>query len=89
MKSDDRISKGVDKAMDQQTPSDGHVEPGVSIRMGPVEPMDVDPPASTNGKRKARNSLNANKTYREASSSSEDEKPLVRAQLVVVAFPVC
>ncbi|KAF1949423.1 DNA topoisomerase 1 [Byssothecium circinans] len=61
--------------MDKQTPSNGHVEPGVSIRMGPVEDMDVDPPANTNGKRKARGSLNAAKTYKEA-SSSEDEKPL-------------
>jgi len=68
--------------MDKQIPSNGHVEPGVSIRMGPVEEMDIDaPPANgtSNGKRKARNSLTNGKTYKEASSSDEDDKPLVRS----------
>lgn len=70
--------------MDKQVPSNGHVEPGISIRMGPVDDMDVDAPATNanvngaNGKRKARGSLNNGKTYKDASSSEEDDKPLVR-----------
>lgn len=80
VKSDDRVSKQVDRAMDKQTPSNGHVEPGLSIRMGPVDDMEVDAPATNgnaNGKRKARSSLT--NTYKEASSSEEDDKPLVRS----------
>lgn len=53
--------------------------PGVSIRMGPVEEMDVDEPATNgaaNGKRKSRSSING-KSYKDA-SSSEDDIPLVR-----------
>ncbi|KAF2797895.1 DNA topoisomerase 1 [Melanomma pulvis-pyrius CBS 109.77] len=77
VKSDDRVSKQVDRAMDKQTPSNGHVEPGLSIRMGPVDDMEVDAPTTNgnaNGKRKARSSLT--NTYKEASSSEEDDKPL-------------
>jgi DNA topoisomerase-1 len=79
--SNDRISKAEDKAMDEQVPSNGHVEPGISIRMGPVDAMDVDAPATNgaNGKRKARASLTNGKTYKDASSSEEDDKPLVRS----------
>jgi len=82
--SNDRITKAEDQAMDKQVPSNGHVEPGISIRMGPVDDMDVDAPATNanvngaNGKRKARGSLNNGKTYKDASSSEEDDKPLVR-----------
>jgi hypothetical protein len=79
--SDERISKDEDKAMDKQLPSNGHVEPGISIRMGPVDPMEVDAPATNgnaNGKRKARNSITNGKTYKDASSSEDDDKPLVR-----------
>jgi DNA topoisomerase-1 len=68
--------------MDKRNPSNGHVEPGISIRMGPVEDMDVDSPAvgngHLNGKRKSRGSTTNGKTYKEASSSSDDDKPLVR-----------
>jgi hypothetical protein len=86
--SDARISKAEDKAMDKQVPSNGHVEPGISIRMGPVDPMEVDEPATNgnaNGKRKARNSITNSKSYKDASSSEEDDKPLVRwlAKLVL------
>jgi DNA topoisomerase-1 len=80
--SNDRITKAEDQAMDKQVPSNGHVEPGISIRMGPVDAMDVDAPATNgnaNGKRKARGSLNNGKTYKDASSSEEDDKPLVRS----------
>lgn len=82
VKSNDRIPKTIDRAMDKENPSNGHVEPGVSIRMGPVEAMDVDQPVTNgniNGKRKSRGSLTNGKSYRDASSSDEeDEKPLVR-----------
>jgi DNA topoisomerase-1 len=64
--------------MDVDTPSSDHVEPGVSIRMGPME---VDPPetnGNVNGKRKSRGSLPNGKSYKDASSSEEDDKPLVR-----------
>ncbi|KAF2200199.1 hypothetical protein GQ43DRAFT_84080 [Delitschia confertaspora ATCC 74209] len=57
----------------------GDVDPGVSIRNGPVEEMDVDTPqvnGNTNGKRKSRGSLTNGKSYKEASSSEEDDKPL-------------
>lgn len=80
-KSKDRISINEDRAMDKQVPSNGHVEPGISIRMGPVDDMDVDAPATNgnaNGKRKARTSTAKGKTYKDASSSEEDDKPLVR-----------
>ena len=82
--SNERISKNEDKAMDKQVPSNGHVEPGISIRMGPVDEMDVDAPASNgaaNGKRKARSSIPNGKSYKDASSSEEDDKPLVRLRI--------
>ncbi|KAL1618095.1 DNA topoisomerase 1 [Neofusicoccum ribis] len=76
------ISKSVDSAMDRQGPAtnghNGQLEPGISIRMGPVTEMDVDEPATNgvaNGKRKSRASING-KGYKEASSSDEDDKPL-------------
>ncbi|KAF1975139.1 DNA topoisomerase 1 [Bimuria novae-zelandiae CBS 107.79] len=76
--SEDHISKEVDRKMDQETPSNGHVEPGVSIRMGPIDEMDVDAPATNgnvNGKRKARSSITNGNSYKEA-SSDEDDEPL-------------
>ena len=64
--------------MDKQAPSNGHIEPGISIRMGPVDGMDVDTPNGTaNGKRKSRGSI-PTATYKEQSGSDEDDdKPLV------------
>lgn len=72
--------------MDKQLPSNGTVNPGISIRHGPVEDTNMDdgPPVTNgatngaaNGKRKSRGSIS--KTYKEATSSDEDEnKPLVR-----------
>jgi DNA topoisomerase-1 len=79
--SSERISKDEDKAMDKQVPSNGHIEPGISIRMGPVDDMDVDTPdtnGNANGKRKARSSISNSKSYKDASSSEDDDKPLVR-----------
>ena len=67
--------------MDKGKPSNGHVDPGVSIRTGPVEEMDVDTPLANchmNGKRKARNGTTNGKSYKESSSSEDDDKPLVR-----------
>ena len=80
-KSDDRVPKELDRKLDKELPANGHVEPGISIRMGPVDDMDVDAPATNgaaNGKRKARNSITNGKSYKDASSSDEDDKPLVR-----------
>ena len=81
------IAKSIDKAMDKAIPSNGHLEPGLSIRNGPLEEMEIDdndqpPKGDTNGhvtgKRKSRQSLSNSKTYKEASSGSEDDaKPLV------------
>lgn len=54
------------------------VQPGISIRSGPVDEMDVDPPhtnGQTNGKRKARASNG--QSYKEHSSSDDDDQPLV------------
>lgn len=74
--------------MDKQVPSNGHVEPGISIRMGPVDDMDVDPPVTNgnaNAKRKARSSATNGKTYKDASSSDEDDKPIVRLSTVRIS----
>jgi hypothetical protein len=74
-KSNERISPEDVKKMDAEVPHTDHVEPGISIRMGPVDAedkMDVDAPetnGNTNGKRKS---------YKDVSSSEEDDKPLVR-----------
>jgi DNA topoisomerase-1 len=79
-KSNEQITKEEDREMDAQVPSNGHVEPGISIRMGPVDDndkMDVDAP-ETNGKRKSRSSVTNGKSYKDASSSEDDDKPLVR-----------
>jgi DNA topoisomerase I len=81
VKSSATISKSVDKAMDKEIPSNGHLGPGISIRNGPVGEMDVDArePATngvSNGKRKSRGSIR--KAYKEATSSDEDDVPLVR-----------
>lgn len=62
--------------------ANGHVDPGVSIRFGPVEGKDVKmedmgDDALYAGKRKSRASIGQKKSYAEAESSEEDE-PLVR-----------
>ncbi|TKA65188.1 hypothetical protein B0A49_07905 [Cryomyces minteri] len=85
-KSADHISKSVDQAMDKGNPSSSRVMPGVSIRMGPVEEMDVDKPetnghvnGTVNGKRKARSSATNGKSYKETSASEdEDDVPLTK-----------
>ena len=85
-KSSDTILKSVDRAMDRANPTNGHVKGGISIRHGPVDKMDIDRNAKdapqtngvANGKRKARSSMTNGKSYKDASSSEEDDdKPLV------------
>lgn len=81
------------------TEMNGHVDPGVSLRFGPVEKEDVDMPdaeAEANGtgasKRKARESAGQRKSYAEPESSEEEEdKPLVRSALqrqLCLRFPI-
>lgn len=88
VKSSETISKNVDQAMNKENPTNGHVEAGISIRHGPVEDMHVDSEPKdvpqingvngvTNGKRKARNSIPNGKSYKEDSTSEDDDKPLV------------
>jgi DNA topoisomerase-1 len=70
--------------MDKQT-SNHATAPGISIRNGPVEEMnvdDADKAPRSNGvaaaKRKARSSVTNGKSYKESTSSdSDDNKPLV------------
>ncbi|KAI4662036.1 uncharacterized protein J4E78_004827 [Alternaria triticimaculans] len=80
-KSNEQITKEEDRKMDAQVPSNGHVEPGISIRMGPVaddDKMDIDAPETNgaNGKRKSRSSVTNSKSYKDVSSSEDDDKPL-------------
>lgn len=82
------IPKSLDKVMDKANPSNSHVEPGISIRNGPVAEMDVVPDAAgpeLNGngpsKRKSRGSIGHKVSYAEAESSEDDDKPLVRHRL--------
>lgn len=91
-KSKDVISKNVDNAMDKANPTLRGTAPGISIRNGPVEEMDIDGP-SMNGlgtnnatKRKARNSIGNGKTYKEASDDEEDDKPLVSHKTLEVGI---
>jgi DNA topoisomerase-1 len=70
--------------MGKQT-SNHTTAPGISIRNGPVEEMDVDDADKApraNGvsvtKRKARSNVTNGKTYKDGTSSeSDDNKPLV------------
>lgn len=62
--------------------TNGHVDPGYSIRFGPVQDGDVEMEGvGTDGrgasKRKSRASVDKKKSYAELESSEEDE-PLVR-----------
>ncbi|KAJ4343014.1 DNA topoisomerase 1 [Didymella glomerata] len=71
------IPKSVDRDMDKQLPANGHVEPGISIRMGPVDDMDVDAPnGAANGKRKSRGSIPTANYKEQSGSEDEDDKPL-------------
>lgn len=80
-----KIPKSLDKTMDKAYPSGNDVQPGISLRNGPVEEMDVDEPPTkggrangiVNGKRKGRQTLSNGKSYKDATSDEEDDKPLV------------
>ena len=67
--------------MDREEPSGNTVAPGISIRHGAVDEMDIDKPATNGtitGKRKGRESLSNGKNYKESSSENdEDARPLV------------
>lgn len=76
-KSKNIISKSVDKAMDAANKPAKHAAPGISIRNGPVEDMDIDGPTGINGKRKARASIGNGVSYKDESDESDDTKPLV------------
>ena len=86
-KSKETISKSVDKAMDKQEPStNGHVEPGISMAMGPFREMDIDKPTTngtSNSKRKA--SLPNGKSYEDESDSEDDDVPLQKRRKTKVA----
>lgn len=63
--------------MDVDTPTtNGDVDPGVSVRMGPVEDSKTGAP-TTNGVNGKRKSTNGRKSYKEE-SDSDDDVPLVR-----------
>ncbi|KAI9879702.1 MAG: DNA topoisomerase 1 [Pleopsidium flavum] len=77
------VPKSLDKAMDRANPSGDTVQPGISLRNGPLEETDLDEPTkgvqtngNNTGKRKARQNLTNGNTYKEASSDEEDDKPL-------------
>ena len=70
------------KANPTTSAANGDLDPGVSIRFGPVQDRDVemedaDETRGPNSKRKSRASIDQRKSYAEP-ESSEDEKPLVR-----------
>ena len=84
-KSNEKISKSLDTAMDKASSPEGDLIHGISIRNGPMEEMEIDGPAkstktngASTGKRKSRQSLTNGKSYKESSSDAEeDDKPLV------------
>ncbi|KAL8837065.1 MAG: hypothetical protein Q9176_005934 [Flavoplaca citrina] len=53
-----------------------HAAPGISIRNGPVEDMDIDQQPGPNSKRKGRASMSNGVSYKDASDDSEEDKPL-------------
>lgn len=76
-KSNDIIPKSLDAAMDAANKPAKHAAPGISIRNGPVEDMDIHGQPGANGKRKARTSMSNGVSYKDASDDSDDTKPLV------------
>jgi len=75
-----KVSSKTDAALDKQNPTNGEVQPGISIRNGPVmkddHPM-KDADGTANGvKRKARD--NAGVSSFAEPESSDDDVPLVR-----------
>ncbi|KAJ5571306.1 DNA topoisomerase I domain 1 [Penicillium sp. DV-2018c] len=71
-------SNSSDVQMADSPATNGHVDPGISIRFGPVEDKDVkmedgEGDALVATKRKSRTSVGERKSYAEAESSEEDE----------------
>ncbi|KAL8714763.1 MAG: hypothetical protein Q9220_001276 [cf. Caloplaca sp. 1 TL-2023] len=81
-KSKDIIPKSLDKAMDSANKPVKHAAPGISIRNGPVQDMDVNGHSEANGKRKARASVSNGVSYNDGSDEEEDEKPLSKRRRV-------
>ncbi|KAJ9307352.1 hypothetical protein DTO217A2_3231 [Paecilomyces variotii] len=80
--SEKMIAKSTDRMMGDAAETNGHTEPGVSVRFGPVQDGDVemaDAGADVNGrtlsKRKSRASVDKPVSYAEP-QSSEDDEPL-------------
>ena len=83
-KSKETIPKSVDRAVGTKSNSKSQVKPGISHRYGPVSEMNGDGQSKkptvngdSNAKRKSRSSVGDSKNYKEASSESESDKPLV------------
>lgn len=77
--------------MEDATEANGHVDPGISIRFGPVKSEDTEMDDAGSdalaGKRKSRTSVDQ-KSYAEPESSEEEDQPLVRRALPLAdAFP--
>ncbi|KAL8898255.1 MAG: hypothetical protein Q9192_002176 [Flavoplaca navasiana] len=75
-RSADTIPRSLDKAMDAANKPAKHAAPGISIRNGPVEDMDIDQQPGPNSKRKGRASMSNGVSYKDASDDSEEDKPL-------------
>ncbi|KAI9828691.1 MAG: DNA topoisomerase 1 [Thelocarpon impressellum] len=85
------IPKSLDTAMDEADPPHNGVRPGISIRNGPLEKMELDPPATNGaniGKRKARESITKAMNYNESTSDEEDDKPLSKRRRTSAKAPV-
>ncbi|KAK5134345.1 hypothetical protein LTR08_006525 [Meristemomyces frigidus] len=76
------ISKADDATMDKQLPSNGHVQPGISIANGPVEEMEVDKPATNGANGKRKSSMGNGKSYKD-DSDSDDDVPLQKKRKTV------
>ena len=71
--------------MDKAIPSSNQVKPGISVRHGPVQEMEIDEPSqkghntngNVNGKRKERSRMSNGKSYKDATSEDDEDKPSV------------
>lgn len=79
-----KIPHSVDAAMDRRLPSNGEVQPGVSLMNGPMMEGDIrmkdadktEVNGTGSSKRKARSSI-AKPSYAEPESSDDDDQPIV------------
>ncbi|KAF2675031.1 DNA topoisomerase 1 [Microthyrium microscopicum] len=78
------IVSSRDKAMDEHT--SGGLQPGISIQNGPVDSPQNGRSTNgeSNGRRKSRTSLTQKKTYKEMTSSDEDDEPLSKRRKTAV-----